>query len=63
MELPSALIVGVDQVARRYAEVAPGAPAVPHVERPPRVRRTRFALARGLVRVARAIAPPEAVPR
>lgn len=57
MELPAALIIGVDQVNRRYAEVSPGAPAVPDVPRAKHGRGARVALARGLIRVAYAIAP------
>jgi hypothetical protein len=59
MELPTAMIIGVDQVSRRFAEAAPDAPTVPHVERPARDRRVRAALAHGLIRLAHAIAPPE----
>ena len=57
MELPAALIIGVDQVSRRYAEVSPGAPGVPQAPRARRGRGARVALARGLIRVAYAIAP------
>ncbi|MFI5891463.1 hypothetical protein ACIA5D_15270 [Actinoplanes sp. NPDC051513] len=63
MELPTAMIIGVDQVRRSFAECAPDAPAVRQVERPPRNRRARVTLARGLIRLARAIAPPEPVCR
>ena len=59
MELPVAMIIGVDQVRRRFAECAPDAPAVPDAVRKPRDRHMRVALARGLIRLARAIAPPE----
>jgi hypothetical protein len=63
MELPTAMIIGVDQVRRQFAECVPEAPAVPHVERMPKPRRVRVALARGLIRLAHAIAPPEPVCR
>ncbi len=63
MELPTAMIIGVNQVSRRFAEAAPDAPAVPHVERAPGDHRARVALARGLIRLADAIAPPEPVCR
>jgi hypothetical protein len=59
MELPLLMIVAVDQVRRQYAECAPGAPAQPWIERAPRRRRVRGAFARGLIRLAHAIAPPE----
>jgi hypothetical protein len=59
MELPTAMIIGVDQVSRRFAECAPDAPAVPETARAPGARRARTALAGGLIRLARAIAPPE----
>jgi len=59
MEWPMAMIIGVDQVRRQYAEIAPDAPAVPPVERPPRTHRARAASARVLVRLANAITPPE----
>jgi hypothetical protein len=62
MELPMAMIIGVDQVRRQFAECAPDAPALPHVERTPRGRRVRAASARMLIQLAQAIAPP-AVPR
>jgi hypothetical protein len=55
MELPVALIIGVDQVRRHYAEE--------EVTPPRRRRRKRIALARGLVRLAYAIAPAETVLR
>ena len=63
MELPIAIIIGVEQVRRQYAECAPEAPALPVIERPPRARRTRSVSARALIRLARAIAPPGAVSR
>jgi hypothetical protein len=63
MELPIAIIIGVEQVRRQFAECAPDAPALPVIERPPRARRTRSVSARALIRLARAIAPPEAVSR
>ena len=63
MELPTAVIIGTDLVSRHFAACAPDAPAVPHVSRGPGVRRTRAALARGLIRLARTIAPPEPVCR
>ncbi|GAA3942962.1 hypothetical protein [Actinoplanes auranticolor] len=59
MELPTAMIIAVDQVSRQFAECAPDAPAQPHVERSPEARRVRVALARGLIRLAHVIAPPE----
>ena len=59
MELPTAMIIAVDQVNRQFAECAPDAPALPHVERSPGARRVRVALARGLIRLAQVIAPPE----
>jgi hypothetical protein len=59
MELPTAMIIGVGQVSRRFAECAPGAPAVPDVSRVPAERKVRGALARGLIRLGHAIAPPE----
>lgn len=58
MELPTAMIISVDQVSRQFAECAPDAPALPDVERSPRARPIREALARGLIRLAHAIAPP-----
>lgn len=60
MELPIAMIIGVDQVRRQFAECAPDAPALPHVERAPRARRMRAASARMLIQLAGAIAPPAA---
>ena len=59
MELPTAMIIGVDQVSRRFAECAPDAPAVPEIVHEPRARRVRAALARGLIRLGHAVAPPE----
>jgi hypothetical protein len=59
MELPTALIIGVNQVSRQFAECAPDAPAVPEAERVPGPRRIRAALARGLIRLAHTLAPPE----
>ena len=59
MELPTAMIIGVGQVRRRFEESAPDAPAVPEPERAPGQRRARAALARGLIRLAHALAPPE----
>ncbi|WP_433305741.1 hypothetical protein ACQP2F_18895 [Actinoplanes sp. CA-030573] len=59
MNLPIAVIIGVDQVRRQFADAAPDAPARPEVERVPRVHRVRAALARGLIRLARSIAPRE----
>ena len=59
MEFPSALIIGVNEVHRRFAECAPDAPAVPEPVRAKTPRRVRAALARGLIRLARVIAPPE----
>ncbi|MBL7260188.1 hypothetical protein [Paractinoplanes lichenicola] len=63
MELPSAMIMGVDQVRRRFAECAPDAPARPEPVRAGTRRRFRRALAGGLIRLAHAIAPPEPVCR
>jgi hypothetical protein len=59
MELPIAIIIGVDQVRRQFAECAPDAPAKPVLERRPRTHRVRAASARGLIRLAHAITPPE----
>jgi hypothetical protein len=59
MELPTTMIIGVDLVSRRFAECAPDAPAVPRVERAPGTGRVRVALARGLIRLAHVVAPPE----
>ena len=59
MELPTAMIIGVDRVRRQFAACAPDAPAVPPVQRAPGARRMRVALARGLIRLAHAVAPPE----
>jgi len=59
MELPIAMIIGVAQVRRQFAECAPDAPALPVVERPPRAHRLRAKSARGLIRLAQAITPPE----
>ncbi|WP_034216999.1 hypothetical protein [Actinoplanes subtropicus] len=59
MSLPVAMIIGVDQVRRQFAESAPDAPARPEVARPPRARRARAASARALIRLAQAITPPE----
>lgn len=59
MELPTAMIIGVNQVSRQFAECAPDAPAVPPTDRPPRTRPLRRGLARGLIRLAHVIAPPE----
>ncbi|WP_433382883.1 hypothetical protein ACQPZX_19825 [Actinoplanes sp. CA-142083] len=59
MELPLLMIVAVNQVRRQFEECAPDAPAVPLVPRAPAARQTRAALARGLIRMAGVVAPPE----
>ncbi|MCU7728317.1 hypothetical protein ODJ79_31775 [Actinoplanes sp. KI2] len=63
MELPIAMIIGVAEVRRQFAECAPDAPAIPVVERPPRAHRVRAASARVLIRLAHTITPPEPVCR
>jgi hypothetical protein len=57
MEMPAAFVLAVNGVTHEYASALPGAPVVPHVERPRRVRTVRTALANGLIQVARVIAP------
>ncbi|MBG0820477.1 hypothetical protein HS048_06985 [Planomonospora sp. ID91781] len=57
MEMPAAFVLAVNGVTHEYASALPGAPVVPHVERPRRVRRVRKALADGLIHAARVIAP------
>ncbi|GAT66240.1 hypothetical protein PS9374_01887 [Planomonospora sphaerica] len=55
--MPAAFVLAVNGVTHEYASALPGAPVVPHVERPRRVRRVRKALADGLIHAARVIAP------
>jgi hypothetical protein len=57
MNLPVAMIMSVSAVTEQFAEVAPDAPALPTAERPPRSRRIRTSVARGLIRAAQVIAP------
>jgi len=67
MEMFAAAMINATRVTRREVTSAlPQAPVVPHVERTPRgvpLRRTRAVTARGLERLARAVAPaPAPVP-
>lgn len=57
--LPIASNLAAGAVARQFAEIAPGAPAVPEAERNPFAPRARAALAAGLVHVAQFVAPHE----
>ncbi|GAA3155014.1 hypothetical protein GCM10010466_52450 [Planomonospora alba] len=57
MEMPAAFVLALDGVRREHAAALPGAPVVPHTERPRRTRRVRAALARGLIRAAHVIEP------
>jgi hypothetical protein len=58
--MPLALIMasGLSQEAR---SALPDAPVVPHVDRVPRLSRTRKAVARGLRHLADVVAPPRPV--
>jgi hypothetical protein len=62
MEMAAAFVMAVNSVNHEAFSAGPHAPVVPHVERTPRAQTLRFALAKGLSKAARAIAPAEYAP-
>ncbi|MFC4070180.1 hypothetical protein [Actinoplanes subglobosus] len=57
MNFPVALVTAVAATRDATGSARPGAPVVPHAERPRRTRTIRAGLARNLIRAAHVIAP------
>ncbi|GHJ18113.1 MULTISPECIES: hypothetical protein [unclassified Micromonospora] len=55
MEMPAAFVTAVNAVDFEFASARPDAPVVPYVEKPPRTRAVRAAVARRLARVAKVV--------
>jgi hypothetical protein len=59
MEMPAAFVTALNDVDFEFASARPGAPVVPHVEKPQRIRAAREAFAKGLVRAAEVVKPAQ----
>jgi hypothetical protein len=62
MEFASGFVTAVNEATREMNSARPNAPVVPHIERTRPTYPIRKAIASGLHRIARAIAPAERSP-
>jgi hypothetical protein len=62
MLMPTAFVMSINAVRDEVNSARPHAPTVPHVERTPRGRALRLAVAGMLARAARAVAPADPAP-
>jgi hypothetical protein len=61
IDIASAAVTASKLVSEEINSARPGAPPIPYVERPPRLRRARLLLSAALHRVASAVAPASVV--